>query len=211
MGAEHLVIVVGLLREARIVSARGRVAVGAAAIGQHLAGACGLISFGVCGALDPALAVGDVVVAEGVVGEGGYQAADPRWTEALRAALPRARPGLVAGGSTIIGSVGAKAALRRSSGATIVDMETHAMAIAAQEARLPFAVVRAVSDTARHALPKAAQAGFRADGAPGVGAVIRALATRPWELPALVRTALDAENAFKSLAGVASALTPPPA
>ncbi|MDB5483094.1 MAG: hypothetical protein JWO83_4147 [Caulobacteraceae bacterium] len=209
MGA-GLVIVVGLAREARIAGGHGRIAVGAAGIPDALAGARGLISFGVCGALDPALAVGDLVIAGGVAGEGGALATDPAWTASLRAALPDARTGLVAGGDAIAGSPEAKAALRQASGAAIVDMESHSVAKAARKAGLPFAVVRAVSDTAAFALPRAAQAGFRANGEPDVGAVIAGLLRRPWELPALIRTALDAEKAFKSLAFAARALTPPP-
>ena len=205
-----LVIVVGLVREARIAGALGRVAIGAAGIEGALAGARGLVSFGICGALDPALVVGDVVIADGVVGADGPLPADPAWTAALHAALPRSRAGLVAGGDAIVGSVAAKAALRQASGAAIVDMESHAVARAAREAGLPFAVVRAVSDTAAFALPRAAQAGFKASGEPDVGAVIRALAARPWELPALIRTALDSEKAFGALGVAARALTPPP-
>jgi len=205
-----LVIVVGLAREARIAAPRGRVAIGAAALPGALAGALGLVSFGICGALDPALAVGDLVVADGVVDTRERLAADPAWTAALRSALPRSRPGLATGSGAIVGSVADKAALRRATGAAIVDMETHAVAMAARHAGVPFVVVRAVSDSAAHALPRAAQAGFKADGEPDVGAVLVGLLRRPWELPALVRTALDAENAFKSLSRAAAALTPPP-
>ena len=208
MGA-GLVIVVGLVREARIAEGRGRVAIGAAGLQGVLAGARGLVSFGICGALDPALRVGDLVVAEGVVGGNARLATDPTWTATLRAALPGSQKGLAAGGDVIVGSAAAKAALRQASGAAIVDMESHSVAEAAHEAGLPFAVVRAVSDTAASALPRAAQAGFKADGEPDVGAVIRALAARPWELPALIRTALDTERAFRSLAVAAQTLTPP--
>jgi adenosylhomocysteine nucleosidase len=209
MGA-GLVIVVGLVREARIAAARGRVAIGASGIPDALPGARGLVSFGLCGALDPALVVGDLVIADGVVSQGGRLAADDAWSDALRAALPEARTGLVAGGDVIVGSVAAKAALRQASGAAIVDMESHSVAKAARAAGLPFAVVRAVSDTAAFALPRAAQAGFQADGLPDVGAVIAALLRRPWELPALIRTAVDSERAFKSLERAAQTLTSPP-
>jgi adenosylhomocysteine nucleosidase len=208
MGA-GLVIVVGLVREARIAEGRGRVAIGAAGIADSLAGARGLISFGLCGALDPALGVGDIVIADGVVADDGHLPTDPAWTVALRAALPDCRAGLVVGGDAIVGSPQAKAALRQVSGAAIVDMESHAVAKAARSANLPFAVIRAVSDTAAFALPRAAQAGFRPDGDPDVGAVIGGLLRRPWELPALIRTAVDAEKAFKSLVFASRALTPP--
>ena len=206
-GHAGLVIVVGLAREARIVGSRGRVVIGTAGIERTLAGARGLVSFGICGALDPALAVGDLVIADAV----GSLATDPAWTARLRQSLPGSRGGLAAGGNTIVGSVAAKAALRHATGASIVDMESHAVAHAAHAAGLPFAVVRAVSDAAAFALPRAAQAGFRPGGGdPDVGAVIRALAIRPWELPALIRTAVDAEKAFRSLTRAAQALAPCP-
>jgi hopanoid-associated phosphorylase len=209
MGGEHLVIVVGLQREARIATQRGKVVIGTAALRDAVAGARAVISFGICGALDPTLAVADLVVADGAVDGGERLAADPAWTAALRSALPSSRPGLVTGGGSIVGSIADKAALRQASGAAIVDMETLAVAKAARDAGLPFAVVRAVSDSAAFALPRSAQAGFKADGEPDIGAVIRALAARPWELPALIRTALDAEKAFRSLMDAARALTSP--
>jgi hopanoid-associated phosphorylase len=205
-----LVIVVGLAREARIAEGRGRVVIGSPGIAAALDGARGLISFGLCGALDPALGVGDIVIADGVTNEGGRLTADPAWTAALRAALPDSRSGMAAGGDIIVGSVAAKAALRRARGAAIVDMETYAVAKAALAAGLPFAVVRAVSDSAAFTLPRAAQAGFRPDGEPDVQAVVAGLLRRPWELPALIRTALDAERAFGSLSRAAGSLTLPP-
>jgi hypothetical protein len=48
-------------------------------------------------------------------------------------------------------------------------------------------------------------AGFKPDGEPDVGAVLAALAWRPWELPALIRVALEAEVAFKALEVLAAA------
>ena len=201
-GDAGLVIVVGLGREARIAGALGRVVIGTAGIEGALGGARGVVSFGVCGALDPSLAVGDLVIADGV----DALAADPAWRAELRQSLPNSRGGLAAGGNAIVGSVAAKTALRQSTGASIVDMESRAVAQAAAAAGLPFLVVRAVSDTAAFALPRAAQAGFRPDGEPDIAAVLRALALRPWELPALIRTASDAEKAFRSLTRAARAL-----
>lgn len=202
-----LLIVVGLSREARIAAPYGRVTVGAASIGAPRPGTRGLISFGVCGALDPTLAAGDLIVADGVLAGGERLASDPGWANALRAALPGAGRGDVAAGDAIVGSPEAKAALRAASGAAIVDMESHAVARAARAAGLAFAVVRAVSDTAASALPFAAQAGFRPNGEPDVAAVIAALGRRPWELAALIRTGLDAGKAFRSLERAARALT----
>ncbi len=197
--------VVGLTREARIIAGRGRVVVGTANLAEALATRpSGLISFGLCGALDPDMRAGDLLIADGVVTVEERLAADPAWTSALRAAFPEARRGDMAAGGMIIATPADKAALRRASGATGVDMESHEVARMAKAAGLPFAVLRSVSDAAGRALPRAAQAGFKPDGEPDGAAVIGALARRPWELPALVRVAFEAEAAFKALARVAA-------
>ncbi len=204
----NLLIVVGMNREARIACARGRVAIGVAGIAAAMATRpTGLISFGLCGALDPALRVGDLLVADGVVSGDRRWSADPLWAATLRAALPDARRGDMAAGNRIVGSAAAKTALRRSYGAVGADMESHAVAREAEAAGLPFAVLRAVSDSARRVLPLSAQAGFKVDGDPDVAAVIAALIARPWELPALMRTALEAATGFKALARAAASLS----
>jgi hypothetical protein len=83
-------------------------------------------------------------------------------------------------------------------------MESHVVANIAAQAGLPFAIVRAVSDTADHGLPRAARMGFGADGEADVGAVILALFQRPLDLFPLIRTALDAGRAIAALERVAS-------
>ncbi len=204
MTAAAPLIIVGLAREAAIAGRLGRVAVGAAGLAAALGAPSGLISFGLCGALDPALRVGDLLIADAVVSAASRVTADAAWTAALREAIPGARRGDIAAGDHILDSPAAKDALRRASGAAAVDMESHHVARAAQAAGLPFAVLRAVSDGAARVLPRAATAGFRADGEPDVAAVLRALARAPWELPALIRVALEAEAAFKALARAAA-------
>jgi adenosylhomocysteine nucleosidase len=195
-----LLIVVGMDREARIVAGRGRVIVGTRGLETALAeGVSGVVSFGLCGGLDPALGVGDLVI-------DGHGA----WVDELAEALPGVVRGAVAGSDEIVGSASAKAALRAKTSAIAVDMESHIVAEAATRAGIPFAVVRAVSDPADRALPRAAQAGFNRDGSVNVLAVLAALLRRPGELPALVQTARDAAKAFASLERSASALTPPP-
>jgi|HubBroStandDraft_3_1064219.scaffolds.fasta_scaffold52560_2 hopanoid-associated phosphorylase len=213
--SRDLVIVVGMVGEARIVEGLGRVLVGTSGLARALREApAGVVSFGVCGGLDPALKGGDLLLARAVIARGRAIAADAAWLEALGAALPHAMRGDVVSGDAIVGSIAAKGELRRSTGAAGVDMESHQVAKAAEAAGLPFAVLRAVSDPADRALPGAALAGFKtgpgADGEPDVGAVFRALARRPWELPALIQTALDAAKAMRSLRLARGALTAPP-
>jgi len=218
--AVPLIAVVGMVREAQIIAGAGvTVVIGggqSAALEQRLeaalAGAVGevrLLSFGVCGALSAELRPGDLVIGETVVSGGDRWSADPAWTKALRQALPHAHMAKIAAGDAMIGSVAAKSELRGRTGAAAVDMESHVVARLAQRRGLGFAVVRAVSDAADHALPSAALAGLGPDGQPDIGAVLRSLARRPWQLPALLRTASGAEAGFRALKAAAAAISPP--
>ena len=157
--------------------------------------AVGVISVGLGGALVPGLAPGDWVVASQV----GEFETDSDWTKRLLAALPGARLGPIAGSDVMVVDAVAKAALHASTGALAVDMESHIAARVAARHGLPFAAARTISDGADRALPSAAQAGMRPDGGMDVLAVMAALARRPWELPALIRTGVEAEAAFRAL------------
>ena len=197
-------------REARAIPSSARVVVGAAGLEAALgAGAAGVISFGLCGGLDPALVPGDLIVGTAVSFGQERIETDPAWTARLGRDLSPARTGLVAGSEAIVATARAKAALRRSTQALAADMESHRVARAAAAAGVPFAIVRAVSDGADEDLPRAAQAGFRPDGRTDVGAVIRGLIARPGELPALLRTARNAGAGFRTLDRVAPALSRP--
>lgn len=196
-----LLIVVGMDREARIVAGRGQVIVGTRGLEAALMERpSGVLSFGLCGGLDPALRVGDLVIGGGNAG----------WLDELAAALPGAVRGEVIGSDDIVGSAAAKTALRAKTGAIAVDMESHIVAEAAVRAGVPFAILRAVSDPADRTLPRAAQAGFNPDGSVNIPAVLAALLRRPGELPALLQTARDAAKAFAALETAAAALTGPP-
>ncbi len=200
--------VVGLKREARIAAGPGVVVIAGGAAGALLqeavhralaAGARAVVSIGLAGALDPALKPGDLVVGTEVAAEGLRFAADAGWAERLLAGLPEARLGRVAGAAAPLADAAAKARLRRETGADGVDMESGAAARAAAAAGVPLAVLRAVSDGAGRNLPRAALAGFAADGGMDVIAVVRALLWRPFELPARVRTGIEAEAGFRAL------------
>lgn len=198
-----IVAVAGLNREARILAGDEAQAVAGGGQGAALAqrledlcgGARGLISIGLGGALAPDLGVGAWVVASRV----GDLETDPAWTRRLLQALPGARLGPIAGSDAMVADARAKAELHAATGALAVDMESHIVARVARRHGLPFVAARTISDGADRALPKAAQAGMRPDGGIDVGAVLRELAKRPWELPALIRTGLEAETAFAAL------------
>jgi adenosylhomocysteine nucleosidase len=93
----------------------------------------------------------------------------------------------------------AKAQLYRQSAALCVDMESHIAAEAAAAHGLAFAALRFISDDAARALPSAAQAGMKPDGGMDILAVLKSIAADPRQLPALIRTGMEAEAAFRAL------------
>lgn len=216
----RVLAVVGMVREAQIIAGEGVSAVIGAGNSAELEEwlelalerlpVLGLISFGVCGALDARLKPGDLLIGASVVSGDQRWIADTDWTIRLAQALPFAILVKITAGDVMVGSVAAKRALYEQTGAVAVDMESHIVARTAQRHALPFAVVRAVSDAADHALPPAALAGLGPDGRPNIAAVLRSLVAQPGQLPALLRTARDAEAAFRTLDRLSLAPVRPP-
>jgi len=213
---------VGMQREARLVERHGAgIGLRAVAGGGHeallkarleaaLEGAEAILSIGLGGALDPLLEVGDVVVASEVLRPRKRWETDAVWRDFLRARLPAARCGPVYGSGEMVLSALDKDKLRRRGGALLVDMESHVAAEVAAARRLPFAVVRVVSDKAAASLPEAVRAGLSEDGGMNLFGVLGALARDPGQLPALIRVGRDADRAFKALdAAAARALAKP--
>ena len=191
------------------------------------AGARAILSMGLAGALAPMLKPGDWVVGtiaptgmqrrEWSVGAGAGRprttAASPLpeagsrwgqgaggWIDRLAKALPGAVVGRIHADGTMIADAARKSALQIETRALAVDMESHIAARVAQRHGLSFAVARVISDAASRSLPHAARVAMAPDGGIRVGAVLVAILTRPWQLPALIGVALDARSAIKSLA-----------
>jgi len=165
-------------------------------------GAAGLVSFGLAGALSPALASGDLVLADAVVLPNGERiATDPAWRSRLAARIEARAPdqAAVAGSDRLLATVAAKQALFAATGALAVDMESHAVAEAAHRAGLPFVVLRAIADPADQALPRAATVALGPDGEVRLLALARALLERPAELPALLRLGRQSSRALAAL------------
>ena len=161
-------------------------------------GARAILSFGICGALSPELAVGSVVTGREVVCQNERWCADETWANAL-ASSPDATAGVVVGSDSVLLTEEAKAALRGQTGAIVADMESHIVARVASQRGLPFAVLRAVSDAAHDALPPAAAFGLNKDGRVHYSAVVLSLLDEPSQLKALIRTARDTNIAMKAL------------
>lgn len=162
-------------------------------------GVSGIISFGIAGGLAPRLAPGDFVLASGVVSEDGRYPTDAVWTRKLLEAIPEGLHADVAGVDAPVAEPAAKLRLGEQTGTAAVDMESHIAARMAAAHGLPFAACRVIIDPAERRLPPAALVGLRVDGTPDVGAVARSLVQQPGQLPALVRTGLDARIARAAL------------
>ena len=115
---------------------------------------------------------------------------------------------LLAGSDAVLFTPAAKAALRRRTGAAAVDMESHRIASAARDARIPCLAVRAVSDPADRRLPALAADALDSAGRPRAAAVLGGIVRRPWDLPALIAAGRDSRKALTALARAAEVALP---
>jgi adenosylhomocysteine nucleosidase len=141
-----------------------------------------VVSVGFCGALDPALQPGQVLVPNRIqVLEDGrcYEAAPP-------SAAPVHAGGTLLSCDRVVTSLEEKSRLRFS-GATAVDMEAAAVAAAARAATTAFCCVKAVTDLASEPLRVDFNAARDGDGRIRVSRVLAGAIRRPWrEFPELV-------------------------
>ncbi len=187
--------IVGMRAEARIARRLGPIGIGAASAERLAAEASALISFGIAGGLDPARLPGALVVPEAVVTPDGERfATDP----ALTAALGGANAVAMLASPGIVGERAAKARLFAAFGAAAVDMESGAVARAAERHGIPFAVMRAIGDPAARDLPPAAIAAFDAKGI-AAGRLIASLVAAPGQIPALIALARETQAALRAL------------
>lgn len=184
------------------------------------AGARALLSWGFAGALDPRLRSGAIVLPPLVIAADGERfPVDAEWHGRLLASLlaPRLQVSTEPIGEALrpLRGAGAKAAHRGASAMAAVDMESAAIARVAREAGIPFAAVRAVTDTVSRSVPGSALAALGPGGALQPKALLLALARRPRELPplaTLVPGFLLARRALRRAslaAGASGALVPP--
>lgn len=153
-----------------------------------------VVSAGVAGGLNPSLKIGDVILAGSIIDEASGQRFHPRADftgHGLRFTFLSV--------SRMITSTADKRSLAAKYGADAVDMESAAIAKVCAEKGVPFAVVRAISDTAEEALPQAIASFFGADGRLRVGRVVAALARNPALVKALRRLQAQTARAGESL------------
>lgn len=119
-------------------------------------GCSALLSFGVAGGLAPTLRAGDVVLAEKIVADGQVLRSEPSWLNRLKDTLTDDMPvttGVLAGVAVAVASAGEKRRLHDETGGMALDMESHAVASAAQDLGVPFLAVRVIADGAGQSIP----------------------------------------------------------
>jgi adenosylhomocysteine nucleosidase len=205
-----ILIVCGLKREAAILAGPGRTTLcgDASTLRATLAEAASLtpslvVSWGLCGALDPRFRPGDLILgAEVVSGEGSIRA-DEAVTSSLAQRLRSAGAHVVverlAASDAPVLSAAAKAELRRSTGAAGVDMESLIAGQFALEQRAPFAILRAVADPAERDLPPLVLRAVDSDGGVDAAAIIKELIRSPSQFAGLRALAADSRAAFQAL------------
>lgn len=191
-----ILIATGLQREARIMARPGVSVIAGGgdesrleqALEAQAGRARAILSCGIAGALADGPKAGDWLVSE-----------DGAFADGLAAHLPGAWRGRVYADGRMIGDTFEKRTLAARTGAIAVDMESHVAARVAARHGLPFAVARVVSDSVDESLPPAARVGMGSDGRMRTGAVLRSILRQPGQIPALIRTGIHAETAFRSL------------
>lgn len=216
-----VLIVTGLVQEARIAAGPGMIVICSSSDPQQLRALLatldsstfrGVVSFGVAGGLDPSLKTGDVVVATEVMAGDTRFLADMALNEEVitNAALKRSRltrrrrrvvRGGLAGVERVVAASDTKAALHTETGAAAVDMESHIAAAYAATAGIPFAALRVISDPAHRALPEIAQTAIKPNGDICVRTIVRGVVRDPKTLSALVSTGINFNRALRSLRG----------
>ena len=147
-------------------------------------GAGAIILAGLAGALDPSLAVGDVIV-------------DERSTSEVLPDLPRRR---IHTAKQMICTAAEKSELFRSSGgAAAVDMEADAVFTFAAERKLPCLHIRAISDAADHAIDPAVFRLTDSSGNVRPTALARELIRKPSLVAELVRLQSRSKLALRNL------------
>jgi adenosylhomocysteine nucleosidase len=207
------------MREAgRIFVCGAGEAAGAAMKARLARGEVGLVVLaGFCGALDPSLSAGSLILSREVLMEGADPLApDADATESVRKRLHLQNAAFVSSRLLTVaepaGDPREKTDLWNVHGAGGVDMETYHVARACHDAGVPWIAIRAVLDPARRTLPRAVRAWQQESDE---AAIRRDALRRPQDWPRYAALALDLRKAARALhqqlPGVVASVQLPPA
>lgn len=166
-------------------------------------GAKALISFGIAGGLTDDVPVGTLILATEVYcGEGGVYKTDKVWREGLEGVL-KSELALVTGPVIslpyALETEDQKRKAHSDTGAFGVDMESFGVAKAAFELKVPFIVIRAVSDAAADTLPACVVPAMGKGGEIKIGPVLKGIAGKPSDIPHLIGFGLKTRKANATL------------
>ena len=156
-------------------------AAAAADIGHPACQPDAMVSMGFCGALDPALKIGDVFVADAV------EAAGRRFPSSLPASAPPHSAGLLVSIDHVAQTAAEKQALR-ATGAAAVEMEAGGVAKRAAALGTPMFCIRSVSDLASQTFVTDFNRALRTDGRFGTINILKSALGNPGKaFPELIR------------------------
>lgn len=168
-------------------------------------GATALVSWGFAGALAPQLLPGAVVVPTRIIDtQNRAYAVTADWSDRLRRTLTNntditLQTGTMLTCTSTIQSSTEKRNLRQAFQAVAADMEGAAIAAVAQEAGLPFIVIRSISDSAHMCLPSTVLSMIDTNGRLHPFQGLLQLLRHPRQTPALLNVARGARQARCSL------------
>ncbi len=169
-----------------------------------------LLSWGTAVGLSPEIQVGDILLPEYITDTHGKKwPISPAWfqeVEPLVKKLPQCHKGPMAGAEVLLHTQEDKQVLYQQTGALAADMESLALAQAAQKHQLEFLVIRAVSDTQDMRLPRPVIQALDERGNLQVLKFLGGLARYPQDILPLIKLARGFFRARKSLKLVAYTL-----
>jgi adenosylhomocysteine nucleosidase len=152
-----------------------------------------IVSLGFCGALDPTLAIGDIVVGTVILADGRVFPAQTPVTAA------RHRAGAICSIDHVASTAGEKSKLH-ATGAIAVEMEAAGVAQRAETLGVPFFCIKAVTDLALENMANDFNAILRSDGRFDTMKILASSLRRPWvRLPELFRLRSRGVLAARSL------------
>jgi nucleoside phosphorylase len=153
-----------------------------------------VISTGYCGGLDPALRLGDVIVANEILDS----ATEERFScNALEEHPPSSQ--LVLSQDKIANNLEDKRELFARTGACAVEMEAAGVVVRAKRAGLPFYCIKVISDTATESFGLDLNKMRTTEGRVARGKIIIHAMARPTLVPGLLRLKRRTENAAQAL------------
>lgn len=167
-----------------------------------------ILSFGVCGGLSPDAAVGQTFIYSNIVSADGTRECDLPWRRRMFAATHHFSRHAWSMGEGGADTADERAALFARTGCWIDDDESSTVAVVAHGRGIAFGGLRAVSDGAEDNLPPAVVDALNPDGSDDLEAVFASLVRDPLQIPALIKTALQAQRALCALKAACIAVGP---